>query len=211
MFCSNCGQKVPADTKFCPHCGADLQAAKATAQPQKAAVKKTTATPQTGHGRLSGLVNWYHGLQRPWLVWLVALLVVVGVGGGIYHYRSFQVEVGRHNPWYLVNTTQLDGKTATMKLSFNDSGRVTLNDNSDSETFAASLNDSLVDGGSWHGDHKKVVINLNKNVYGQKITLTKMNKVSKTIDGHTYKGYFVQTDFNANGGKSSVNMYLLHR
>ena len=33
MYCPNCGQQQPDDTKFCSNCGADLQAVKQESNP----------------------------------------------------------------------------------------------------------------------------------------------------------------------------------
>lgn len=212
MFCPNCGKQVPENTKFCPYCGAALQPTAGTA-PQPAQAATPTSTPlQKRSNWVASAKNWYRGLQRPWLVWVLALVIVIAIGGLGYRSQSMKVQATKQSPWVLTTKNGLKNDGSGVKFQFEKSGRLLMT-SGDSEVtnFKELLADTVADSGSWTGDHKKLTLNINQDGNRYQYTFTKMNKTKQTIGGQQYKGYFVQVDMTANKSTVSQNMYLLHQ
>ncbi|MFC6179802.1 zinc ribbon domain-containing protein [Lactiplantibacillus daowaiensis] len=217
MFCSNCGKKVPAETKFCPHCGADLRGqsvAQPTPQPAATASSTGTAAKAQVTNWWGQVQTWYQSLTRPWLVWLVAVIVVVVIGGGVYRHNSFRATAERYPSWILTTKDGLtgSGSAAYGRISFKSNGRVYTNQDDDASSLTDALSARIEDTGTWHGDHKTVTTNLNTtdSSSSSKMVFTRQGKFSKAINGTKYRGYQVRVDITESGSHESLNMYLLH-
>lgn len=87
MFCTQCGQEIPADNKFCTNCGALV--------PTSTTISTTTAT--TNRRNPMGSPTKYVGKQRN--AGLVILYSIITLG--IYHlvwYYKINKEIALHDP-----------------------------------------------------------------------------------------------------------------
>lgn len=91
MYCPNCGQQQPDNTKFCNNCGADLQAVKQAPNPTPApAAENQNPAPQPVQQPIQPPTQqpaqpkpkkpWY----KKWWIWVIVGVVVVGVIGGAF-------------------------------------------------------------------------------------------------------------------------------
>jgi len=204
MFCSNCGKQVPADTKFCPFCGAKLQVT---------STASTSAAP-TATNWQRRLTIWYHGLKYPWLAWVVLVVLIVGIGGGVYHHQGLKAQAARYNSWYVVSKAGLAGRPTSdgvTRLVFRQNGRVALNADDDADSLPNAVGMRVKDFGNWQGDHNQLTLHLSENGSSLKMTFTKRSKFSKVINGTKYQGYLVQANLVSQGDNEHANVYLLHR
>ena len=89
MYCPNCGQQQPDESKFCNNCGADLQAVKQEPNPTPAAenqnpapqpVQQPIQPPTQQPAQPKPKKPWY----KKWWIWVIVGVVVVGVIGGAF-------------------------------------------------------------------------------------------------------------------------------
>lgn len=209
MFCSNCGKKVPAETKFCPHCGADLRS--------KAATTATAARPTqtvTGQSWWQRLKAWVLKLCHPWVAGIGVLLVVLVISGVVYRHHSFRATVERYPSWVLATKDELTNNSSgtAAKLSFRANGRLYANQDSDGDKLTDALAAKVEDSGTWHGDHKTVTANLQSTDSSTttKLVFTRLSKFSTTFNGIKFNGYQVRMDMSESGDHESENLYLIH-
>lgn len=89
LFCRFCGQKMPADSQFCPHCGKSQNGL--AAQPSGGAPPSQPPTAQQGSPPVNGEVNT--GRKIPLFAWVigavfglccVGLAVTAGLGNSLW-------------------------------------------------------------------------------------------------------------------------------
>ena len=88
MFCTQCGQPLPSDARFCPHCGTPV-----AETPDRDDVEEATGVIETGEVDLAATLD-----EVPVLAPGTALLVVVRGpnAGSRYLLDRDQTTIGRH-------------------------------------------------------------------------------------------------------------------
>ncbi len=92
MKCKYCGTELPKGTKFCTNCGKDLSSLRKCVKCGKIIDDDATFCPYCGAEQPVYLED---SPYKKWIKIIVAIIVLAGVGAGVYFYHENQIEKQR--------------------------------------------------------------------------------------------------------------------